>query len=292
MKRYFLPLVLFVLPPALWAATPLTLSDQQITLLKQYLPEDDSTSLVWKGDSLTIALPIGQETRLIFPEPIQADLNGSLSTDQLRIINNEDSLYLTAQKAFAKTRMYVTLKNSQRIILLDVMTNENATNATRKITLAEKSSNTATSSNDSQKNETASEAITSADSYVNAIRFAWQQLYSPGRLIPQNSNFVRAPMHTENWVSNLVYGAKVLAHPTASWVNNGLYITVVELRNPYDHSTSIHLKQDICGNWQGASLYPHSVLKPVGDKSNDSAVLFLISTQPFNEAIQVCYGGA
>ena len=72
-----------------------------------------------------MTLPLHQEQRLIFPEPVQVDVNGQLTTDQLRIINDHQTVYLTALTSFEKTtRIYVTLKQTGQIIFLDVSTSE------------------------------------------------------------------------------------------------------------------------------------------------------------------------
>jgi len=296
MKLSTLPLLLAVMVASghALASNQLPLSAQQIQTLKAYYPisDDELAPLAYQGDPLKIALPVGKEKRLVFSEPIQVDVNGKLTTEQLRVINNDQSLYLTAQKAFDTTRIYVTLKNSQQIILLDLATAEQASVATRRITLSSKKPlESSTAVEAQQQNSTAAintDNVLSADSYVNAIRFAWQQLYAPERLLNNSLNFNRSPMHTENFVSTLVYGDKVIAHPAAAWLADGLYITVIELRNKYPHATKIDLRHDLCGNWQAAALYPRNTLKPMGNRTADSTTLFLISSKPFGEVMEVC----
>jgi integrating conjugative element protein (TIGR03749 family) len=277
-------------------------------------------------------LTVNAEKRVVFPEPIEANLNGALTNDQLRIINNDQSLYLTALKPFSTIRLYVTLKHSHKIVLLDMGTSEKATNGLSTVKIAVANQNTDLLSDKRIKTPTSfssfdslsasstrasnslsaefpaqSEGMGSANTYVDAIRFAWQQLYAPQRLLNQSSNFShfssfsrfsrfsnfsRTPMHTEAWISDLVYGDKVLAHPEVSWMSGDVYVTAIELRNKYPHTTTLNLQQDLCGDWQAATLYPRAQLKPAGDKSGDSATLFLISTKPFGEVLETCHGGA
>jgi integrating conjugative element protein (TIGR03749 family) len=297
MKRLLFVSCMFVLfaGPAL-AADPLPLTDAQIQKLRTYLPSDDeSTPLVWKGESLSIMLPLHAEKRLVFPEPIEANLNSALNNDQLRIINNDQSLYLTALKLFGVTRMYVTLKNSNKIILLDVSTSDTASSTMRTIKIAATNRvNSIRSHNRADHTErNAPDALGgSANDYVNAIRFAWQQLYAPQRLLNKNTDFARTPMHTTRWVSDLIYGDKVLAHPEVSWIAGDLYVTAIELRNKYPHVTTLNLQHDLCGEWQAATLYPRTHLKPAGNKTGDSTILFLISSRPFGDMLEVCHGGA
>ena len=286
-----------------FAADPLLLSDVEMQKLHAYFPaEDENAPLVWKGDPIAISLPIDVEKRIIFPEPIEADLNGGLSNSQLRIINNDQSLYLTALKSFATTRIYVTLKNSHKIVLMDLTTSAQATNTTRKVILAADHSMAAANANTTasggvsgataELNNTVDTASSHTTTYVDAIRFAWQQLYAPKRLLHANAGFSRTPMHTQAWVSNLMYGDKVLSHPQVSWLAGDFYVTAVALRNKYSHATTLDLRHDLCGNWQAAVIYPSSHLKPAGDKSGDSATLFLISDKLFGDMLEVCDGGA
>lgn len=286
MRFIYITLLLFTLSLAqaeMLSPEKLPLSAQQIATLKEIqLDEMDDGQLTWKGNPLSIALPLGKEKRVIFPEPIALDINGALTTDQLRIINNDQNLYLTAQKPFSKTRVYVTLKNSHQIILLDLSTTDTSTSTTQKITLTDKKTHSSVME----------EKIMSADAYVDAVRFAWQQFYAPQRLLSAGSNFTRTPMFSQFWTPELVYGDKVLVHPQASWQREGLYITAVELRNKYPHSTSLKLSHDICGEWQAAVLYPRQKLKPAGEKSGDATTLFLISSKPFSQSMEICHGGS
>ncbi len=297
MKRLlFSSCAIFLATNAL-ALEPLPLSDAQIQKLSAYYPsEDESALLIWKGDPLSVALPVKSEKRIVFPEPIEANLNSALNSDQLRIINNDQALYLTALKPFSTTRLYVTLKTSNKILLFDISTSDKATSIVRTVKLASSNKNAdvlatqkITPSLDTNYQDA---SVGSANSYVNAIRFAWQQLYAPQRLLNKNTDFVRTPMRTTAWVSDLIYGDKVLAHPEVSWVFGDVYVTAIELRNKYPHNTTINLQHDLCGEWQAATLYPSAQLKPAGNKSGDSTTLILISHKPFGDVLEVCHGSA
>lgn len=277
------------------AVNSLSLSESEIEKLHTYLStEEENTPLTWKGDPLSIMLPLNSEKRIIFPEPIEANINGTLNSDQLRIINNEQSLYLTALKPFNMARIYVILKNSNKIILLDISTSDKSTNMTRTVKLESFHDSPVIKRNVnlvSLDENTKSIFSGSANHYVNAIRFAWQQMYAPKYLLKNDAEFVRTPMHTQSWISNLVYGDKVLVHPEASWESGELYITVVELRNKYMHTTRIYLEHDLCGEWLAATLYPRNQLKSAGQKLGDSTMLFLLSSKPFIKILEKCHGG-
>lgn len=282
-------------------ADPLALSNAEMQKLQRYFPsEENGTHLIWKGNPLSITLPINQEKRIIFASKILPDLKNALTTDQLRILNDDKSIYLTALKPFSSTRMYVTLQDSGEVILVDLSTNEIGNRATLYIDTQQQSDKNNSTVNAIETNESDNSSSSTdnntfasdSDSYVTLIRFAWQQLYAPDRLMSNTLNISRASMHTLPMLSTLIYGDKVYAHPESSWVYNDTYVTAVELRNKYPHATTIHLSQDLCGDWQAASLYPRSILKPAGDKEGDNTVLFLVSKEPFSEAMEVCNGDA
>lgn len=282
MKRYCL-LTLLIVSQAILAADTLPLSDTQIQTLSHYYTSGDNSSLIWKGDPLAVALPVNTEKRLLFPESVEVNLNGSLTTDQLRVVNNDKSVYLTALKPFATTRMYVTLKASQKILLLDISTADKASNSVQTVVIS-------SDPKSSTVNNPTSDYANSTVSNVAAIRFAWQQLYAPQRLLNNANAFTRTPMHTHTWLTNLVYGDKVLVHPLISWTAGNLFVTAIELRNKYPHTTVLDLRHDLCGEWQVATLYPRATLKPAGHKMGDSATLFVISSKPFGESMEACHG--
>jgi integrating conjugative element protein (TIGR03749 family) len=255
---------------------------------------------VWRENPLSLTLPLNQEKRLTFPEPVQVDVNGQLSTDQLRIINDHQSIYLTALKLFPQeTRIYVTLKKSGQIIFLDVNTmdsSEASSIAADHIEITVAAGQKNISAPIVRENSAAIEtplayengSSTSADQWVHLVRWAWQQLYAPNYLLSNDSSILRLPMHTQFWVSGLFYSDTVLAHPLASWSQGEDVITAVELRNAYPHRTALDLTHDLCGHWRAAMIYPYDRLEPAGHKPTDDATLFLISDQPFIEALGGC----
>ncbi len=154
---------------------------------------------------------------------------------------------------------------------------------------------TTSSANENDKNNEQNivnqkEELSGTDLSVTLIRYAWQQLFAPEKILSSNNDITRTPMHTQYFVNNLIYGDKVYSHPLASWELNNTYVTAIEIRNKYQHDTLIHLNHDICGEWLSASIYPSESLKESGNKQKDSAVLFLLSDKSFSDAMRVCNG--
>jgi integrating conjugative element protein (TIGR03749 family) len=299
--RYLLTVMLFACLGTMAyadALSSLTLTDAEMQKLKKYFPTDDVSHLVWKGDPITIALPVNKEKRIVFSSQVSVDVKSALTADQLRILNNNKSIYLTALKSFQPARIYVTLKDSNEVVLIDLITDEHASNAMQQIDIKKNNiavaNSNAISSPASESPTEAVETSTQNDdvSVVDLIRFAWQQAYAPERLMQNASHYSRAPMHTEKFVSDLVYGDKVIAYPESSWVSGDHYVTAVLLRNKYPHKTHIDLSKGLCGDWKVATIYPAATLAAYGNKRGDSAMLFLVSNRPFGETIGVCHGDA
>jgi integrating conjugative element protein (TIGR03749 family) len=276
----------------------LTLTNAEMQKLKKYFPDEENDHVTWKGEPIAIQLPVGKEKRLIFSSHVSVDVKGSLTTGQLRLLNNDKSIYLTALTAFPTTRIYVTVEETRKVILIDLSPSENADTRVHYIDIKEKNvvANPivkASQRTDSSVSDTPEELAQSADvSYAELIRFAWQEVYAPARLLKHTAHYARAAMHTERFVNDLVYGDKVIAHPEASWMAGNRYVTVVSLQNKYPHTTHIDVRKDICGDWLAATLYPRSTLKPHGIKTGDSATLILVSQHSFGETVGVCHGDA
>lgn len=279
----------------------LTLTASEMQKLKKYFPEDENTHLIWKGDPISVQLPIGKEKRLVFSDHVTVDLKGALNTDQLRLLNNDQSIYLTALTTFPSTRIYVTLQSNGKVILIDLSSiAEGASNAAQYIDVKDSNvishhpqpmaTTTVSYPNPDENQEEASEP--DDVTYVDLIRFAWKEMLAPRRLLKNSPHYMRAAMHTEPFITNLVYGDKVIAHPEGAWMGGGHYVTVVSLQNKYPHQTKIDIRNDLCGTWEAATLYPRSILKPQGERKGDSTILFLVSQKPFGETGGVCHGDA
>ncbi len=270
----------------------LTLTPAEMQKLKKYFPVEDTSHLIWKGDPITIILPVGQEKRIIFSSQVSVDIKSALNTDQLRLLNDNKSLYFTALKSFSNTRIFVTLNETGEVLLIDLVTNDHASTETqyidvKKINTLQNNNQMPTSATDTNLNLNEKEA-----SYVDLIRFAWQQSYAPDRVVKNGVQYARAPMHTKAFVLGLMYGDKVIAFPQSAWVSGKHYVTAVILRNKYLHTARIDIHKDLCGDWQAAVLFPRSVLKPYGDKLYDSTMLLLVSNRPFGDVLGVCHGHA
>lgn len=276
-------------------AGELTLTQREMSKLSQYFHDDHQ--LIWRGDALLIELPLAQEKRLVFPSHVSVDMKGALDNSQIKALSNDHSLYLTALKPFSKTRIFASLPESNQVILLDIETSANASADTTTVQVENKSEQNKGNLEDqfnvresttTQLNELSN---TKEISYAGMVRFAWQQLFAPERMLAKLPHYSRVPMHTETFIRGLFYGDRVLAHPIASWQIQSSIVTAVELQNLYAHPVTLRIPRDLCGQWLALSFYPRQHLAAHG-KAQDRTTLFLISKSSFEGSVRMCHVNA
>ena len=237
--------------------------------------QEHSEHVVWNKEPISFIVPLNTERMITFPEPVTLhNMDPTLTTDKVSILNNAGTLYIKAKKTFDPIRISVVLKQSGEVILIDLSAAPNADDSPVDVVLA--------SDQTQQLQETTQNAQSASINYPLLMRYAIQQLYSPERLVEENNNIYRTPMYTTKSV-DLVMGAKVIAMPLYSWRGGDLYVTAILLKNLL--SRHVHLNpMSLNGNWLAAAYYPTNYLAAKGT-AHDRTTLFLISNRPFNEAL-------
>ena len=237
--------------------------------------------VVWQRAPIEIVLPVGTERFVTFPVDVQFGYNtAALPPSVLRVENDNRTLYLTAKQAFDTQRVEAKLENGD-IILLDLSAKENADGNPIDIVLPQLHSSS------DQTDTTNSYASTASVNYVSLIRYAVQELYAPERLLTQSFNITRFPMETTHVVP-IFYDGSASAMPLASWRGDNLYVTALLIKNTLNQSLRLDPRL-LCGEWRSASFYPQTLLEPHGTPVNqDTSTLFVVSDQPFANAIQHC----
>ncbi len=118
---------------------------------------------------------------------------------------------------------------------------------------------------------------------MSLLRYAIQHLYSPERLVHEDGAFSRTPMFTSRSVA-LVNQAAVLAMPLASWQAGAYTVTAVLLKNTTRHRVLLS-PQTLHGSWLATSFYPSNYVNARGHL-RDRTTVFVVSDQPFNQALQ------
>ncbi len=117
---------------------------------------------------------------------------------------------------------------------------------------------------------------------MSLLRYAIQHLYSPVRLIHEDSAFSRTPMQTTRSVP-LINQASVLALPLASWAAGNDTVTAVLLKNTTRHRVVLDPRR-LQGDWLAVSFYPSNYLNARGHW-RDRTTVFVVASQPFNQAL-------
>lgn len=235
--------------------------------------------VVWNRKPIQVTLPVGVERFVSFPTKVQFGYNTNLlPPSAFRVENDNRTLYFLAKKPFSTKRVEVKLASGE-IILLDINTKAHANDNPVDIVLP-KSNHL-----DSLKNQ--NQTSTSNINYVTLTRYAIQQIYAPRRLLKQSMNMTRFPMKTTHVVP-LFYDGSAFAMPLASWRGGNLYVTALLVKNLLNQPLYLDPRL-LCGTWLAASFYPQTTLAPHGTAINqDTSTLFVISHQPFAQAIQAC----
>lgn len=244
----------------------------------------DTLHLVWRKAPINITLPVGSERMISFPGVVKFGYDkGTLGANTLSVVNNNETVYLTAQKAFQSEPARVLLVQSGKIILMNVAAAKGASDTPVDVVLPQSVPTPAAKSSDLN---------TQTVNYGSLIQFAAHQLYAPARLLTHPGDIFRTPMETKRRVPLLLDGA-VLANPLISWRESNAYITAVQVYN--NENFSLNLDPTVfCGQWKMAAFYPRKTIAKQS-ASNDNTTVFLVSTQPFGQAISECmstYQGA
>lgn len=271
---------------------PLTLSADQAVKLQHIFPdavtESDSNNanvlattehVVWNKIPINVVLPVNQERMLSFPDSVQFGYNNAVLTDDMLSIQNVNgTVYLIAKKSFTTQRVFVQLKQTGELILLDLSAKLGADNTPLAIVLPDSLAPSSLPISNQTQNSSSSEAV----DYTELSRFAIQQLYAPKRLLVNSPNIYRVPMHTTHTIP-LIEGDSVIAMPLISWRDGDDFITAVMLRNRLSHLVILDPRR-IRGEWKTAAFFPQTRLASVGS-TRDSTTVFLISDQPFADGL-------
>ncbi|PIR19798.1 MAG: TIGR03749 family integrating conjugative element protein [Deltaproteobacteria bacterium CG11_big_fil_rev_8_21_14_0_20_47_16] len=264
---------------SLWLANQSYAAPLNAAALTQRFSNNSDEHIVWQRAPIQITLPVGKERFVSFPGGVQFGYNTNLlPPSTLRVENDNRTLYLYAKKSFSTQRTEAKLANGE-IVLLDINAKPEANNNPIDIVLPK-----------AAKTGSASISLDVSQSSVNTVtltRYAAQQLYAPQRLLKQSMSITRFPMETAHVVP-LFYDGSSTAMPLASWHGGNYYVTALLIKNLLNQPLRLDPRL-LCGQWKTASFYPQTTLAPRGTPINqDTSTLFLVSSEPFSEAVQSC----
>jgi integrating conjugative element protein (TIGR03749 family) len=234
--------------------------------------------IAWRKIPIEIALPVGDERLLHFPEPVKVGLPPQLQT-QLRLQSIEGTLYARANASFEATRVLVQGLESGQMYVLDLSASVHGASTTA-ITVYRSDDPGLGPATHSPADQAEHTPWASPYGYATLTRFAAQQLYAPARLLAPLPAVVRVPVRREAVL--LVRGGAVTAEPLVAWRSGIHYLTAVQLTNTSDAPVTLD-PRELRGRWLTAT-FQHNRLQAAGSEA-DRTVVYLIADRPFADAL-------
>lgn len=266
-------------------------------------PINETKVIVWEGDPIHLEIPLGHERRIDFPEPIiefnikpdQAQLSEYMLTPQGTLLWKPKAAYSSLRtRAISMTGTYYIIdfssKNdlnfgsTQTVKLVDPITS-------RLHNPKPTSTNSQSIANSKPPKAALPQQIPdfliknkakNTPDYVEMSRFAMSHYTGAERLIPDvKATVINAPNPPHKWIR--VFGDRIATKTLRSWKINKHYVTAILLRNK-SHMPLEFDPRAIRGNFvYSATMNP--LIQPKG-VVGDEALLVVISTKPFREAIK------
>lgn len=244
--------------------------------------------LRWSGIPIPLALPVGVDRVVGFPQEVRVGPPGKL-TEVLHTTSADGAVYFRALAPFEPTLVFVQeTEPPGRTFAFQLRAEEKASAAPVEILApGEKTAAPPTEEAQVSSAEIMESPLPKRYGYVALTRFAAQQLYAPERLLQELEGVYRVPLSLRRAVP-LIRTAATLAEieatPLASWASDeGIYVTAVRLRNHSPHAVILDPRNSLRGQWLAAT-FQHARLLPSGHEADTTAV-YLISAQPFVESL-------
>ena len=238
-------------------------------------------TIIYKGRPLHVEIPVGAERLIEFGRAIDiavpSELAGSVQVESIA-----GTIFMTASEPFSSKRFRFRDRETNEMLLLDVTARRGADLLPVRVLSAEQ----AMSITESSDRAVERESKVKAPGVVAAVRFAFQQVYSPERLIDPVQGINPANLDNTSVLNHLVPGYKVLAKPLAQWRTiDGLYITAVFIKNTESRTVLLDPRALRAGaGWQSAS-FRDGVLAPT-DNHGDSTTLVVVSDRTWSGSTQ------
>ncbi len=243
--------------------------------------------LRWSGTPIPLALPVGQDRVVRFPNDVRVGPPGKL-TDGLQITSADGAVYFRALEPFEPTLVLVQETEAPgRTFALQLRAEAGASTTPIEILAPQEPTGEASAPAD-LRFDTEAAPPPRRHGYVALTRFAAQQLYAPDRLLRAIEGVYRVPVPEGAVPLIRTAGtlAEVEATPLASWADEtGLYVTAVRLRNRTSRAVVLDPRTALRGEWLAATFH-HARLFRAGHEADTTAV-YLVSARPFEDALGV-----
>ena len=230
--------------------------------------------LEYAGAPLPVALPVGQERRILVEgaREVRVGLSGRLR-ESLQVESAGPHVWLRAHAPLEPARLY--LEADEDLYVLEVRTADAAPRHALKLRA---------------RAQAAPEARPDAPGYIALARYAVQSLYAPQRREAQLPGIQRVPLPDGPQAlfrcrpaPPSACGDAVQARPHTAWRAAPYYATALTVRNMLPEPLELD-PRDLRGDF-AAAVIVHARLAPHGSP-HDSTAVVLISTVPFARALR------
>lgn len=237
---------------------------------------------VWNGLPITMHLPVGKETRIIFPTEVDVQVPMGVSNKLQSLAPNPSVVYWTATESFDRARIFAFSLDGDSVYILDVAASE----AGLKGDVTIEDPDRVLESHSLNKSESSSPTAQINDpAPIVLTRFVSQALYAPKRLVPTNSdvNKVDTPFLPNDFpLMRSSKGESFKYDVVGQWNGYGIYLTALMLTNTSNFSAVIE-PSNVRGRFTHATAQ-HAWVGASG-ALDDRTTLYLVSNIPFQDAI-------
>ena len=237
--------------------------------------------VVWHGDPIEIVLSPGQERRIEFDSAVEIGLEPR-QADQFVIEIYDRTVLITPNPSATDTRVVVGQLSGTLRFPLDLKLIDQPIPLGPVRVIAQ-----GAGGKEDPPSGTAVHTTTAPwgpararTGYIDLVRFAAQQFYSPERLVDVPTG--AKPVAVTGRPVRLVRYRSVKTIPLASWQVDRQFVTAVLVRNTLDDRVTLDPRH-LVGRWLASTFYHHR-LAPAGTRG-DRSMAFLVSAIPFENAL-------
>lgn len=234
-------------------------------------------TIIYRGRPVHIEIPIGSERLIEFQGMAMKVFVPDDLIEDIAVESWPGSVFITSEKGFKSRRFRASSVATNEVFFIDVTAREGAPTVPVRILSPDQASEITSKIDDQVEAELKIAPV----SVVGLTRYAFQQLYSPERLLTSIDGLYPYRIEDDAEIRTLVPGVDLLAKPVAAWrTANGLFATAIYMENYESQVIELDPRVLRAGEgWVSASFWD-GVLTPVGS-SGSTTSLVVVTDRPW-----------
>ena len=264
--------------------------------------------VVWQHIPINISLPVGQQRIIRVPNSAKIGLPASVAND-IKSERFNGWFYLTATRAFKPVQAQIVDNTTGKTILLNISATQHAPDSALSIVYPQTAPSAPQNFNEAQDSSgTQNDGLQGSMAIATLIQYAEHQMYAPKRLRKEHPGIQLIASYPDQngnvpqneWVYGLFTDHSVVGMPWLQIHGGDYYLTAVVIKNLLPIRINlvnnlVNLCGRYSGTWDAVSFFPYQKghIWQIAKQGTpyDSTVAFLVSKEPFAEAIRDCKGG-